>query len=183
MGGRATVEGHSYWVFNDPEFLKDLYDSLIKDVERPKDYFRKKYFISQAEVQEFVISGVDESRPPGRGVFAIKHQRDRKVITVDFPENITKQDYLDGWKLLKWYKDKRLFISTTTKRKPPVYSKLIYAIFRARNSKNPLTFKQIFMLYQNKELPLYEGGLNSAFNSEDSLERYYNKHKPVIPDA
>ena len=52
---------------------------------------------------------------------------------------------------------------------------LVYAIYKQRLKGS--TFKQIYGLYENSNLPGYTGP--SSITGEDNLERQYNKYKPA----
>lgn len=175
---KGTYGSHIDWVFKDPEFGQDLLDDVFGGAKRPKDYYLNKYFVPHSAIAELAV--VDEGAP-SHTAFGIKHNRIAKTITLSLSDGVTKKEFDDIWKFLQWYREKRLFISRTTKRKPPENGQLIYAVFKARQKSPPTTFREIFRQYQNKELPLYNG--SRSLKSEDSLERYYNKYKPKRPDS
>ena len=58
--------------------------------------------------------------------------------------------------------------------------KLIYAIYKQRlknNNGKRKTYAEIFRLYQNDELPGYDGS-NNQYKSIESIKRYYYTHGP-----
>jgi hypothetical protein len=94
-----------------------------------------------------------------------------------FSVNIKEEEFKKMWAKVK--RNKRFVNSgKMPKAKPPIYDKLLYAIFKARQTEpKPTTFKAIFDLYKDKKLPNYKGP-TKMFTSEDKLEDYYRKHKP-----
>lgn len=180
---KSAAAWHRYWVFSDLEFLKDLHDQLFEGQEKPDDYFQSTYFISQADIHGFIVGLESDEIEPNNTLYGITNSVRDKTITIRFSQDITRQEYEQNWVFLRWYRDRVLHITppVSKKQKAPENTKLLYAIFRARNGKKPTTFREIFRNYQDGKLPYYEGGGNTAFKSEDSLEAYYQKYKPVKP--
>lgn len=173
--------GHTHWVFKDPEFMQDLLDDILYGARRPEGYYRKKYFIPEALINSYIVDLL-ERVPNHIGVFDISNNRINKTISIKFSEKVTKKEYDTAWEFIQWYKRERLgLIPTKKRRRSPENTKLIYAIFKARQQEPTMTFKKIFQLYQDGELPLYNGSRN--LTSEDKLERYYDRYKPNMPDS
>lgn len=163
-------------VFKDPEFRKELMESILGE-SKPANYFMEKYLISDTEIRNLVP--VDEGRPNGNGIFEIYDEG--LAVIMRFSKNITRREYDKGWDLLQWYKKNRLNLEKNkSKRKDPEHTELLYAIHKARHQTTPLTYKQIFKLYENGNLPRYSKK-TKPFKDEESLERYYQKYKPRDP--
>lgn len=177
---KTAAEWHRYWVYHDPEFIRDLYSDLFDGTERPEGYYQARYYISHNDVHTFVIQGTDD-KPANLSVRKLDHLPDERIIVVGFSESVTKEEYEKAWHVFKWYREKRLAIFPTHKRKPPENTKLIYAIFKARNPARPKTFSRIFKEYKQGSLPYYIDGPSSSFNTQEELERYYYRHRPIIP--
>jgi hypothetical protein len=94
-----------------------------------------------------------------------------------FNVDIKEQDFKKMWAQVRRNK----YVANRGKlprAKPPVYDKLLYAIFKARHSMpKPKTFREIFDLYKDQRLPHYDGPAR-MFKSEDKLEDYYHRHRP-----
>jgi len=69
------------------------------------------------------------------------------------------------------------------KRKPAESYELVHAIFKARMAGHG--FLQIYWQYEEEKLPGYdkEQGHSKKHTDYQSLERYYDRHKPVLSDS
>ncbi len=151
--------------------IERLDDSLFTDVAN-------KYAISPNDIKIYLMGLHHTGDVFGRRQdYRLKPDHKGGWLAT-FSVNIKEQEFKKMWKQVK--RNKRLIHSgKVPKAKPPTYDKLLYAIFKARQSKpKPTTFKRIFDLYKDKNLPNYDGPTN-MFTSEDKLEDYYRKHKPT----
>lgn len=150
--------------------IEKLDDSLFSEVAR-------KYAISPSDIKIYLMGLHHTGQVFGqRQDYRLKPDKKGGWIAT-FSVNIKEQEFKKMWKQVK--RNKRLIHSgKMPKAKPPTYDTLLYAIFKARQSKpKPMPFREIFDLYKDKKLPHYNGP-NRMFKSEDKLEEYYRKHKP-----
>jgi len=187
---------HLYQVLSDQEFRKDVISLNDKHAELaasseevyrngiskfPEAYNKEairewkeisdKYSITQQAIDIFLHGYYHvKDWPAGGYVDLMESSADSIILKLD--PSITYKEYVALWKEVQ--SDKQVE-KNTKRRRNPEYPGLIYAVFKARAS---LTFREIFELYTSGNLPLYHGSL-SQFGDEDSLERYYNKYKPL----
>lgn len=186
---------HVYWVINDPEFKKEAFAAndysrakywkekgIVKrtaehksEDQRIVDELRKKYCISQEALDKYWA--FDQMRGDfDEPLISSEVDSGSDSIVVRFRSDITRDDYVASWNDIQRHLKLHGYKTSNNRRKPPQETKLIYAIFKARQRGN--TFNQIFWQYQQGNLPGYSGS-STQFISEDSLERYYRKYKPT----
>ena len=99
-------------------------------------------------------------------------------MVLNYDLDITRAEYLEAWES---FENIREFtgIKPSSRRRPPIYTDLVYAVFRERQKNT--SFKEIYLMYSTGTLPLYNTKSleNLAFQDEESLERYYQKNTPV----
>jgi hypothetical protein len=165
-------------VFNDPEFIKRasaLHESDLHQLFLSKDCtdIVNDFDIDYIDVSIFNKNGGIESYNKMYVIVGGDLKSGHAKITVD--SQATKAEYAAAWEeVLKFRRDAGI---RSTKRKSPYDYNLVYALHRAR--KKALTFKEIFRLYSDGTLPLYRGS-TSQYKSEDSLEKFYQRHKPIL---
>ena len=189
---KTSADWYMYWVCEDEDFLNDM--EAINDfwlsftVENPMAKEDNRLGLMMSAVKEKYGISDDEFEI----VVACYHQlsnfdfpfryvgtEDDEVI-VAIPNTIKRDEYLAAWPEVK---------DMLQRETPPVPQdiatqrnrgadnpQLIYAIYKAR--KQSKTFSEIFSLYEKGELSMYSGKSKHQYNSEDTLERYYNKYKP-----
>lgn len=199
---KSAEDWHLYYVFNDKDFiaeidfLNDKYDELahnsglkypngipkltVKQAKSATKEFsdlRRKYSIDEIELMYFVqggfgsgfkgdiIADVDEAM--GRVLMVDDH------IEITLNKQITHKRYLELWREVQSLKK---LLNAKQRRRAPESHALIYAIFKQRM--NTVSFSNIFRQYSEGNLQGYSGSINQ-FKSEDSLERYYDKYKPL----
>lgn len=200
MGPQNLHELHVSNVYQDAEFIKDVQtifpdrerlleltrqpDSsntadeqiakkcrTISDLDREK--LAKKYAIEVGDVVWYLRTNNERSgefysskRKPFRAI-----DRDEDTLTLMFNRNITKEDYLEAWN--QWFMPSKSDISQP---KLPIYDKLLYAIFKAREQRGE-TFRQIFEQYNRGKLPGYNGPNGMFADNQKKFEEYYRKYK------
>jgi hypothetical protein len=103
-----------------------------------------------------------------------------KKVIVEIGPYATRADLLASWSGVKFAQE---LLYGERKRKPAENYELIHAIFKARmKGKN---FLAIHSLYSFDKLPGYkkELGHTKRFTDHQSLERYYDRHKPIPSDG
>lgn len=203
---KTTSEWHTFWVFEDKEFISEV-SNLVKwqdeaiakyGVGKANYYksdehteFKKrskdlanKFALKRDDVSRFIMenrsyeySMYKPFNSFSTPIFSISG--DDKEFEVTFPGNITYEDYISSWKqIVEFRANHKGFESIKPgRRRAPDNTQLIYAIFKARI--RGLKFREIFKLYENGILPYYEGKSNIQYKDEDSLESYYQKYKPI----
>lgn len=157
---------------NNQEMYADLADkSLATTID-----ISKKYYLTMDEILHFA---------GGRGIMPLPRDKpfavnwdeydDQDNFSVCFATDIKKEDFMQIWELIK-RKQTIKYGGKTFKRKPVENDKLIYAIFKAQIKGDG--FSRIFKNYQKGSLEGYPGS-SSQYQTEESLERYYKKHKPT----
>lgn len=201
-----THELHVLNVYADPEFVSDMQyiakngtdeiDRVILSGLLPNDQethnlladerlattadISKKYCLTMDEIIHFA-GGFRGTLPlPRDKPFKVNWDEydDQDSFSVSFETDIKKEDFMQIWKLIR----RKQIIKhggKTFKRKPVENDKLVYAIFKAKIKGD--RFSRTFRNYQKGSL---EGcsGSSSQYQTEESLERYYKKHKPTIND-
>jgi len=183
---RTDREWHIYYVFNDPDFIQD-YDAVFYDAKLKKqrelsqidndkiEHIAKKYFLESDDIL-YYYRGISKN---GGGISRIggwiQYNPKTNRFNYDVSPEITQEGIVDLWK-----KQKTLIVNQTghkdTKRKSPEYPGLIYSIFKLTKDH---TYKEIFDMYKNKQLPFYDLA-NTQLHTKDDLKRYYNKHRPDL---
>ncbi len=124
----------------------------------------------------FFLNNYSEGRFPTTNNRAVVGFNGQGQVYINIDVDTTKQDIEDNWESVEIMKE-MAYGTGEIKIKPPVYDKLIYAIFRQRQKGK--SFKQIYDLYKAGSLPLYNSGSNRGqFETSDSLSRYYRKYQP-----
>ncbi len=180
----TAKDWHLYWVLKDPEFQEDLaklHDYFKTASTDEKTYGTKKYELMRKYAFTESDYTVIEFDLRSKGIFNtfkyLEFDKASEMVKVEFSPKITYKEFVSGWKIIKNYLIEN-GLKTNKKRKPPENTRLLYSIFKARQKDPPITFSNIFKLYQVRQLEYYKDGNNRQFNSEDSLERFYNKYKP-----
>jgi len=201
-----TYRAHAYHVFTDPEFESDVADlrSKIERLYYPNISLETSYYdrhILQADrlpikevadryritLEDFGFYA-DGYFHEGYTGFGTDIYLEGGFKTIEAAESEYMSVYVIGkyttleairhdWEYAKFSSAvKQLRLEEVASRKrSPNYPELVYAVFKARMQKQ--TFKTIFTLYENGELPLFHGS-GKQFTNEDSLERYYRKYAP-----
>jgi len=161
-------ELHVTNVYEDEEFINEIKSS-------PDDGYAiiaSKYHLSVEEVLWYVNPHrrAGELYRTKKKPFKII-ERDDGMITIQFDMNITKEDYLEAWN--QWIVPLK---GTASQPKLPVHSKLLYAIFKAREHRGE-TFSHIFEQYESGTLPDYNGSNKMFASNQKKLEEYYRKYK------
>ena len=174
---KSARDWHIYHVYSDPDFIKEI-DRLDPAADRDKEYQKiaKSFDISIQDVFWFDMSRIlyTENNVARKGIITPDFKNKKMTLTFDF--SMTKTELLEIWGDFETMR-KGLAGVVKSKRKPPEYPKLIYAIFKARKAGH--TFKEIYGMYSRNELPQYSGA-TTRLQSEDDLERYYDKYKPGV---
>lgn len=178
---RTARDWHLHHVYNDSDFNDDIdaLKALLKagaadqEIQSLKEQVASSFAITVGDIDLFMLGGI----------IPLAHQERTATMSVDlntgefvlrFQPNTTRAELLETWNEFEKFRNSTSS-PAASKRKPPESPSLIYAIFRARQRNN--TFREIYALYTSGQLPGYTGS-REQFNSEDSLERYYNKFKP-----
>lgn len=181
-GAQSSKEMHVMNVYNDPEFIQAV-DSLPKADKNPLsgaksvEAIASKFCLHYKDMAHYLF-GLHNVLPVARDLPFDIDWDDDDNCKVNFNSDITKEDFMQIWKIV--YRHKRAkHGGQISKNRLPDDGKLIYAIFKERQKKPRPTFKAIFSQYQKGELPYYKESTTNWFESEDALERYYNRHKPT----
>jgi hypothetical protein len=173
IGPQNIRELHVSNVYVDPEFITD-----VKNVPVDIKSITEKYAITTEDI-DFYLAG----NYPQYGFYRTRKKPFRMTgannenIYLEVDINITKEDFNQIWKQI---------ISTLKsgdndgkfpKNKLPLYDKLLYAIFKARQ--NNESFVNIFKNYSSKKLPYFPNTV-SGIDSEQKLKDYYYQFGPKI---
>jgi hypothetical protein len=166
-------------------------EQVLKLLEKIDDKHIKsladKYAIAIQDIQ-FYLSGSNQTGNAFQGKYLSEGKVYRysyhswhnlpsnteNAYLVSIDENITKEDFMQIWKMIAEHK-KRSFEGKVPKNKLPVYDKLLYAMFKARQQNK--SFGQIFDDYSKGILSHYEKGAR-PISSEEKLKDYYYKYSP-----
>lgn len=99
---------------------------------------------------------------------------------VAFNLDITKEDFMQTWKLVARYKND-MYGGKIAKTKLPANDKLLYAIFKQRQKTPPTPFSKIHKMYLIDDLPGYkhEKADDDRIYDTKKFEEYYRKYKPT----
>jgi hypothetical protein len=187
---RSGRDLHVSYVYQDPEF-REAMDSLNREfniypgphigstegIGKRMDAIMQLFCIEDSDI-DFYIEGKFLPIAVNRDTnYDILFDNNVGIWNIRVKPGITKAEFDEAWNIIE-YDKLALHNGRIPKNKPSEEPDLIYAIFKARSRKQPLTFREIFELYEKGNLPYYKSEPRSRFKSEDSLERYYNKHKP-----
>jgi len=105
---------------------------------------------------------------------------DGDKVIIEIGPYATQKDLAANWSGVKFAQK---LIYGTRKRKPAENYELIHAIFKARMKEEG--FLAIYSEYLLDKLPGYskEQDHTKRFTDYESLQRYYNRHKPILPDS
>lgn len=205
----SAYRAHVYCVYEDPEFqaaIKELRSKLEKhyykgisletsrfdthilpDDRIPIKKVADEFYISLEDLafyadgsydEEFIGFGKDYTHDGGYKLIDVAEHEIRPVYVIGRYTSL--EDIIEEWRYVRAMADFQYSIfghdDNTRRKRSPNYPELIYAVFKARKKKK--TYGQIFRDYSDGTLEMYSGN-NSVFNSEDSLERYYRKYKPI----
>ncbi len=199
---KTKRQNYVYWVFEDPDFKKDViilrewFDKTPKklnhdDVEARKDVMNslserkalicKKYGLSEYELSIYYHS-LQKWHLFNSKLLDIRiSEIDDYSVSIRLLPDITYDEYVDIWGEVRDYiKDeypKRELSVNKTKRKQEVDYQLVYAVDKAK--RNNIT--DIFNHYKAGKLPCYEGRDVSRFDIEKELNDYYQLNK-VTPN-
>lgn len=183
---KTASDLHKYSVFADEEFISDVAGLTAFEQSSPTD--NRIPGIREAISARFWISVADIKKYQLSQVIYLEHQTSsatldmniqEKTFSISFSPSTTKAELLEQWLKFEAIRAS-LFPVRPTKRKPPLNPKLLYAVFKARQSGH--TFAEIFEKYQTGKLLGYSGS-TTQFSNEDSLEAYYHKFAPLDPNA
>lgn len=191
----SREDWHAYWVYQDTEFIKIMKKlSRIKDAHEAKtirEVLAKEYAISTERIISWGLSyHMSESVPnnisDSTTEILFDFEEGGEVFNLSLKKSVTKAEYLKMWDYFVVWRNHVIKKPQRARKKPPENTQLLYAIFRARS--NGLTFTQIYGLYSDDRLPLYEGvlGIHNTnqkrqrlpFGDSESLARYYRKYRP-----
>jgi hypothetical protein len=202
VGPQSVQELHILNVYKDSEFIKDVSlvspyrDKFMKQpgqttADRNKQSSKvfattdkgkvedlaTKYAVTTSDVWWY-INGYNR-----RGDFARKHRKpfkwvDRTDDTVTFQINIgiTREDFMQVWEQFGRIIQEPNDEGKIPKNRLPKHDKLLYAIFKARQSN--ATFPSIYEQYKERKLAYFEGEPPTEFNSVEKFAQYYRDHKP-----
>lgn len=209
---RTAHDFHILNVYADPEFqnaVKELLpdrDEILVQIEKSKSVnYKEKLFnelvktmskIPKAKIKsiaDYYAVAVNDITLYMNGQNAILNfvqvqkpsyliaVNDEGRVNVQFNDDITKDDFDLIWKtVIKLKKNK---YGNSSQPKPFLNHHLIYAVFKARNTKPKPTFLEVWWLYNEDKLKGYtqEIGLKrKQFSNYKSLQTYYNKYKPKV---
>ncbi len=142
-----------------------------------------KYAIKEEDVLFYLYGNAtfDRFHRDSYQPYSLQSQDDFNY-TIKLNLDITKEDFMQIWKLIARYKNER-YKGKITKTKLPVYDRLLYAIFKQRQKTPPTPFPKIHQMYLNDTLPGYKHEQEDDDRIYDAkkLEEYYNKYKPIPP--
>lgn len=181
---KSAHDWHVYNVYHDAEFKKAIQmlsvlekrpSSTNEQIEGHKRSLARSYMISVADINLYMLPLYLENQTK---TTAMSFDPDTKQFSIMFEPTTTKAELLEEWGR---FEDLRAAVFpaavVTTKRKPPEYPDLTYAIFKCR--RKGLSFPEIFEHYQTRRLPNYTKS-PTQFGDARALERYYDKYKPMV---
>lgn len=176
---RSANEMHVKNALNDPE-LNNAIDKLPTYNESSSNKYEElaKSFAVSVELLRDVKKGGREMAMfysleflQGRWSF---YDKENEVIVFEMKPNITKEEYVEYWNIIRRIRDKESTY-VPRKKKAPIYDELVYAVFRARQ--NGKTYSAIFKMYKEGNLGSYKKQ-NKIFLTSDELKEYYLRNKP-----
>lgn len=176
--------------YKDPEFLEDALklspdllnmgplDRLKYASNLPKvklETVARKYAIKSEDVLFYLCGNAKSGFYRNENDYLISLSKvDDNHASAVIDLDITKQEFLKLWTKIAELKRIRGG-GKISKNKPPIYDKLLYAIFKSL--RRGLTFGEIYTSYRQGKLPYYKNGAISIL-SEQKLKEYYDKFGP-----
>lgn len=183
----SAKQCHLYYVFHDPEFLKDetawieadnIAASLIskpQSVLDMQDYLLKQYSITASDLNNHRISKIIPIEFTDRNTRMMLPKSITgfdDVLADDEIAIVLQPGYTKKDVLLRLDGILALAKPHIQRNKAPEYPDLIYALFKARKT---LTWPKIYDLYKSITLPGFSG---SNHLTKAELNNYYNTYRP-----
>lgn len=178
---------HVFSVYSDPDFELDVMklneppeDEVNSDFkwQTPYKELADKYFIHYMDVYRFKILGKEKSIKNRSGTkvrASANYDIKTDLITLSMNKYTTKNEFEEMWVKVRLVQTQRLKLEPT-KRKPPHYPDLIYAVFKSLQ--NGEDFPKIYFDYENRKLKNYTKKPINSIYSPEKLKEYYIKYGP-----
>ncbi len=178
---KTATEWHQFFVINDKDFKVQIEElrATGKTNDARITELSKQWSVGYMFVKDCLTDynfAMYESTDNRHNRWCF-YDKECDVMVVEFDPTITRKQYIELWDQVKREITKS-GAHKATKRKEPHYPELLYAVFKA--TKEGLTFKEIFLMYENQSLPHYELNESTIMKSEDELEKYYRRHMPTL---
>lgn len=199
--GKTSYGWHIYHAFQDEELREELRDLIkqygiksgknissqgLSDEEFAAfsyhlDVLGEKYAILPHLIGLYITGGpkliLITAQKGSRGG-SVGYLADRKQIVLTLHEDTPKDQVIRMWQNAQKIRRMGGKSVKVPKRKPPLYTELVYAVVKARQQNIP--YSNIFELYDQKKLKGCEGTRPGGFLTKEELADYYYRFKPQI---